>query len=325
MGILIALLLSIPARAQTYPSPHFNAVTVDSAVTFTGSAASGTRVNLGAAPTDSPVFTTKVTLPSWTSAPSTAAGVVGYNTSTGRYDFGVGGSVVNHVRLSGDTMLGALNLASGSTAPTQTAGDNSTKIATTAFAGSAVGAAIINLPGGFKAGRYYSSIGALALATFTGARLYATPIYIPNASAALQKLAFVVTTGNSSSAWNAHVGLYTDNGLGAPGSLVANTDTALAVALNATGTFTATLATPPTLTRGWYWVAFLADTAGAQLEVLSGGTASLAGQAMLGTSGPGSFSAPGVFAPQTYGALPATFPANLIADAVNMPIVWLGF
>jgi hypothetical protein len=49
-------------------------------------------------------------LPSWTSAPSTAAGVVGYNTTSGRYEFGIGASVVNHVRLSGDTMTGALTI-----------------------------------------------------------------------------------------------------------------------------------------------------------------------------------------------------------------------
>lgn len=38
------------------------------------------------------------------------AGELRYNTTTSRFEFGVGGSWINHVRLSGDTMTGALHM-----------------------------------------------------------------------------------------------------------------------------------------------------------------------------------------------------------------------
>lgn len=49
-------------------------------------------------------------MPTWGTAPETTAGAIGYNSTTGRWEFGIGGSVVNHVRLSGDTMTGALHM-----------------------------------------------------------------------------------------------------------------------------------------------------------------------------------------------------------------------
>lgn len=57
-----------------------------------------------------------VTLPSWTAAPANTVGLVGYNSATGRYDFGIGTGIVNHVRLTGDTMTGALTLSAAGTA-----------------------------------------------------------------------------------------------------------------------------------------------------------------------------------------------------------------
>jgi hypothetical protein len=55
-------------------------------------------------------------LPSGTTAQQPNTGDVGnvrYNSTTGRYEFGIGGSWRNHVRLDGDTMTGSLTLQGG--------------------------------------------------------------------------------------------------------------------------------------------------------------------------------------------------------------------
>jgi hypothetical protein len=74
----------------------------------------------GAAPAAAPTFTTSVTLPSWATAgrPSPAvAGMVGWNTDLSRFDHcvaaGSPGTWKQFVRLDGDTLTGALLVASG--------------------------------------------------------------------------------------------------------------------------------------------------------------------------------------------------------------------
>lgn len=52
-----------------------------------------------------------LTLASWTSAPSTAAGTLGFNTSTGRLEVGVGNTTTTYAKVSGDTLTGPLVLA----------------------------------------------------------------------------------------------------------------------------------------------------------------------------------------------------------------------
>jgi hypothetical protein len=88
---LIALLL--PAVAAAQPSPTFTNLNVSGAASFNGTGA--------------------VKLPAGTTAQQPDTGNVGetrYNSTTGRYEFGIGGSWINHVRLNGDTMTGALHL-----------------------------------------------------------------------------------------------------------------------------------------------------------------------------------------------------------------------
>jgi hypothetical protein len=76
----------------------------------------------GAAPLAAPVFSSSLTLPSWTTAgrPSPAvAGMVGWNTDLARFDHcvaaGTPGTWKQFVRLDGDTLTGALTLAADPT------------------------------------------------------------------------------------------------------------------------------------------------------------------------------------------------------------------
>lgn len=87
-------------------------------------------------------------------------------------------AVANAVNKGGDTMTGPLALASNSTAPTPTAGDNSTKVATTAFVtGALTGGTIVtqdtstgaaNLPAGTTAQRPANGAGKIRINTDTG-------------------------------------------------------------------------------------------------------------------------------------------------------------
>ncbi len=125
-----------------------------------------------------PVFagTGSITIPQGTTGQepdSGNAGEVRWNSTTGRYEFGIGGSWINHVRLSGDTMTGALAL------PTPSVGDNSTNAATTAYANTLVGGnASVSTTGGsttLAAAKY----GAGVL-LFTGALTSNATIIVPN-------------------------------------------------------------------------------------------------------------------------------------------------
>jgi hypothetical protein len=53
-----------------------------------------------------------LTVPSWASPVSTAAGVIGWNSTTGRYDFGTGGAAIQYVDRLGDTLQGPLHMGS---------------------------------------------------------------------------------------------------------------------------------------------------------------------------------------------------------------------
>jgi len=147
------------------------------------------------------------------------------------------------------------------------------------------------------------------LLTVTGT-LYAYPIYIPN-PISVATLNLNVSTGQTGGA--AHLGIYQDAG-GYPGALVYDSGAVSAVS---TAVATATPATPPVLTPGWYWIAsiFTASSTFPSVEAvktLYTGTISnelgydtaahalaASGEAVTGISVAG-----------TYGALPAIFPAS---------------
>jgi hypothetical protein len=100
-------------------------------------------------------------------------GEVRYNSTTSRYEFGVGASWINHAKLTGDTFTGVV---SGLTA---TSGDNTTKFATTAFVGAAV----------TSAGGYSASSVAITGGSINGTTVGATS----TASGAFTSLALSTT------------------------------------------------------------------------------------------------------------------------------------
>ncbi len=134
------------------------------------------------APINNAAFTGTLSIPSGTIVSGTGAfvlpigttgqepdsgnvGEVRYNSTTSRYEFGIGGSWINHARLSGDTFTGII---SGVTVTPST--DSSTKLATTAFVQSAV-----SLSGGYSPGAVVITGGSVdgttigASSTSTGA------------------------------------------------------------------------------------------------------------------------------------------------------------
>lgn len=165
------------------------------------------------------------------------------------------------------------------------------------------------------AGRFYGvplGMTDAALLTVTGT-LYAYPVYIPSA-VTIKSTNLSVTTGQTGG--SARIGIYADNGLGYPGTLVTGSD---AGALAATGTaVVSNTALTIALNPGVYWFASI-FTASSTFPSVVGSTAvytaslpaslgwdtaahalATSGQAGTGVAITG----------QTFGALPATFPAG---------------
>lgn len=191
----------------------------------------------------------------------------------------------------------------------------------------------LSIPGGFVSGRFYGPLLANSPAgTALGAanRLYALPWFVPTGTFSPKSLSFDISTGNAS-AWNARMCVYADNGSGAPGALVPSADTGtIAIASGSvtgvqTGTLTGVTVTGP----AWYWVAFMADSASESLYSLnSGPTSNIIGTQLLGGDIAIRFFTnfvSGVFAAQTFGACPATFPAASLGAGSATPYMVVGF
>lgn len=191
-----------------------------------------------------------------------------------------------------------------------------------------------NLPGGFQLGRFYSAINnAIPTNSALGAanRLFAAPFFVPQVSTA-KTLSFDIGTGNAA-AWNARMCIYADNGSGAPGVLVPNSDAGtIAIASGSvTGVQTATLNGGSGVTLGgpaWYWLAFMADSAGESLYSVTGTTSGMITSTLLGGSsvaGVLTSFVTGVFMPQTFGACPATFGTVSYTANGPTPNIVVGF
>lgn len=101
------------------------------------------------------------------------------------------------------------------------------------------------------AGRFYGNpVGntPTGILTVTGT-IYAYPLFIP--ATTIKTVNLGVQLGQTGG--NAHVGVYSDNGAGYPGSLVV--DFGAIGALTSTATVTLTVSTPQVLNSGLYWVA----------------------------------------------------------------------
>lgn len=205
-------------------------------------------------------------------------------------------------------------------------------ITATVSPGLATYSSAINVP--FVAGRFYGPSmttqgGAASLGSAN--RLYALPFFVPSTST-LKSLSFNITTGIAG-AWNARVGVYTSGSNGLPDALVANSDTLIAVAAGpTTGVQTGMVngATGVSLSgSSWYWLAFVADTAGQALTsttgvgmapttqgILGGATAAQ----VIGGSGTG-----GVYVAHVFAALPSTFGSATYNSNAAAPYVIAGF
>jgi hypothetical protein len=95
------------ARAQAAEAAA--QATASAALPVAGGNLTGALVGTSAA------FSVQLTAPALASTPNTA-GSIAFNTGSGRFDFGLGSSIANHTRLTGDTMTGALTLSGAPTA-----------------------------------------------------------------------------------------------------------------------------------------------------------------------------------------------------------------
>lgn len=191
-----------------------------------------------------------------------------------------------------------------------------------------------NLPGGFVSGRFYGTpVSGIPTNTALGAanRLYAVPFFVPQGSTA-KSLSFDIGTGNAA-AWNARMCIYSDNGSGAPGPLVSNSDTGtIAIASGSvTGAQTATLNSSSGVSLSgpsWYWLAFMADSASESLYSVTGGVTGQLTSTMLGGSTVAQVLTnfvSGVYTAQTFGACPATFGSITYNNNAATPAVAVGF
>jgi hypothetical protein len=149
--------------------------------------------------------------------------------------------------------------------------------------------------------------------TVTGT-YYAYPLFIPQTT--IKTVNLGVQLGQTGGA--AHVGLYSDNGAGYPGSLLV--DFGAITGLTSTATVTLTLTTPQPVNSGYYWVASVytaTSTFPNVYGVNDSYTVSTAAQLgwdtaahALATSGESASGISLANATSVYGALPATFPTG---------------
>jgi hypothetical protein len=166
---------------------------------------------------------------------------------------------------------------------------------------------------GWASGRYYFCPNTNSLSTSGSLGnnvLRAVPFYVPNAVAITKIGAEVTVIGEVGS--KVRLGVYTDDGLGRPGTLVfdggqINGDSATVQEV--------TLGTPVPLGPGWYWAAGVvqsAPTTVPTLRVPSAMTAMTDAGAVIPTAG---LAINGWGATSITGALPATLTVTAISSA----------
>ena len=194
------------------------------------------------------------------------------------------------------------------------------------------GALDLTLTGPNVPGRFYGPIiTAAPTASAVGAanRITAVPVYI-RAGSVLKTLSINITTGNAA-AWNARLCLYADNGQGLPGALLSDPGTLAVASGSVVGVQTSTIAGGGIAAGGaWYWVTFNTDNNGESIS--SAGAASVgsfSSSRLFGWSAaanaPTTNTAMGVYAAQTFGACPATFPAPTFGDNLPLPYIIMGY
>lgn len=182
-------------------------------------------------------------------------------------------------------------------------------------------------------GRFYVPYGSnvsVNLALGAANRHYAIPFWNSHTATAIN-LSFNVGTGIVA-AWNARCGIYTDLN-GVPSTLVAGSDTLIAVAGGSTtGAQTGSINSGTGVQLGggaWYWLTFVADTSGQSLLSVNWAAAALMTSTLLGgataTQAFAGTGTGGVFAALAFGALPASFGAVTYNNNAACPNIAVGF
>lgn len=180
------------------------------------------------------------------------------------------------------------------------------------------------------ASRFYNPVPGATPGTLLTvlSTIYAFPFRIPG-NVNIQTICADVTTGQTGG--QVRFGLYADLA-GAPGALVAGSDSGAQVATGA-AVITFTPASPLQLLEGWYWGALVAaatSTMPTVAAIAAGYAANL--NAMIGQDtaahafATSAEAVSGVSAALTFAALPATFPTASFALNINaaVPLIVLG-
>ena len=206
-------------------------------------------------------------------------------------------------------------------------------VATSVATGAAVwavlnSAAFAGLP--WVTGQFYGTPvdSTLAAVLTTTGIITAYPIFVPNA-VTVSSLNVSVTTGQTGG--KCRCALYADTGAGAPGALVAGTDSG---DLTATGTAVETKGSlAVALNPGWYWVAHYAaatttmpSVVGATAVYTNSLNTTLGNDTAADALATASKATTGVSATFVYAAAPATFPSAGYAQVQNasIPVVAIG-
>ena len=186
------------------------------------------------------------------------------------------------------------------------------------------------MPGAYPAGRVFGSeltVMPTSNAISAANRIFATPFYM-RAGSVVKTLSFNVTAANASP-WHGEVCLYADTGSGLPGALLLDSGS-IAVGATVTGMQTFTLSPALTLGAGTIWLSFITDSAAESVSSLGNASvgplssATIIGWASLANASAAT-NTTGVFAAQTFGTCPATFPAATYGDGAAIPYIYVGF
>jgi hypothetical protein len=216
--------------------------------------------------------------------------------------------------LAAKASLASPALTGTPTAPTATAGTNTTQLATTAFVQSAA------TPGfSYKSGYYYDTKNA-TVANGSGVLQTNNDLFFHSyqvtSAITIQSLSINVSSAAASSSTIARLGIYTDNGSGSPQTLILDAGT---VQLNSTGIKTITVS--QSLAKGIYWFAVWyskgGGASGSYGFYSDSGAKSDTSTGQITNSYGNSESPIGYLLNTTYGSFPSTFPTGTWTDALS--------
>lgn len=168
---------------------------------------------------------------------------------------------------------------------------------------------------GLVANRYYGSYAdgnTLTTGSFTTGTIEAIPIFL-STGLNFNRVGVEVTTRSLVSGAVVRLGLYNNGADGNPGTLAADLGT---MSTTTTGAKEITINVNVSGTQ-FFWLAFMVNQ-----TVTMRATASTTGSFILGRTSTSGTGVNSVSSNQTYGAMPANFPANPTGDTSNPPFIW---